>query len=74
MLARPKLADVVLNCLMDRLHKPSAVAAERPAPSNGISGDARPSTAELGKRTFDMKVEYAVRQIRQLLGGTKPQD
>jgi creatinine amidohydrolase len=35
--------------------------------NNGITGDARPSTPELGKRIFDMKVEYAVRQIRQLL-------
>jgi creatinine amidohydrolase/Fe(II)-dependent formamide hydrolase-like protein len=35
--------------------------------NNGITGDARRSTAELGKRLFDMKVEYAVRQIRQLL-------
>jgi creatinine amidohydrolase len=35
---------------------------------NGISGDARPSTKELGKRIFDMKVDYAVRQIQQLVG------
>jgi creatinine amidohydrolase len=35
--------------------------------NNGITGDARPSTPELGKRIFDMKVDYAVRQIRQLL-------
>jgi creatinine amidohydrolase len=35
--------------------------------SNGITGDARRSTAELGKRAFDMKVDYAVRQIRELL-------
>jgi creatinine amidohydrolase/Fe(II)-dependent formamide hydrolase-like protein len=34
---------------------------------NGILGDARRSTAELGKRAFEMKVDYAVRQIRQLL-------
>ena len=34
---------------------------------NGITGDARPSTAELGKKAFDMKVEYAVNQIRRLL-------
>jgi creatinine amidohydrolase len=34
---------------------------------NGITGDARRSTAELGKRAFDMKVDYAVRQIRELL-------
>jgi creatinine amidohydrolase len=35
--------------------------------NNGITGDARPSTAELGKRMFDTKVEYAVNQIRRLL-------
>ena len=48
-------------------------AAGQPRVSNGISGDARPSTAELGKRTFDMKIEYAVRQIQQLLAPPKPQ-
>jgi creatinine amidohydrolase len=36
--------------------------------NNGISGDARPSTAALGKRLFDMKVDYAVNQIHKLLG------
>lgn len=35
--------------------------------NNGITGDARPSTPELGKRIFDMKVDYAVRQIHELL-------
>ena len=34
---------------------------------NGISGDARRSTPALGKRVSDMKVEYAVTQIRRLL-------
>jgi creatinine amidohydrolase/Fe(II)-dependent formamide hydrolase-like protein len=34
------------------------------SPHNGISGDARRSTAELGKKIFDMKVEYAVKQIQ----------
>jgi creatinine amidohydrolase len=51
-----------------------APAAGAPRVSNGITGDARPSTAELGKRTFDMKVEYAVRQIRQLVGPARAQD
>jgi len=37
------------------------------SPQNGILGDARRSTTELGKRAFDMKVDYAVRQIRSLL-------
>jgi creatinine amidohydrolase/Fe(II)-dependent formamide hydrolase-like protein len=40
--------------------------APRPV-NNGIQGDARPSTPELGKRIFDMKVDYAVTQIHELL-------
>ena len=39
------------------------------SPQNGILGDARRSTAELGKRAFDMKADYVVRQIRRLLAG-----
>jgi len=35
--------------------------------NNGITGDARRSSAELGRRVFQMKVDYAVNQIRQLL-------
>jgi creatinine amidohydrolase len=35
-----------------------------PLRNNGITGDARRASAELGKRLFDMKVSYAVRQIR----------
>lgn len=36
---------------------------------NGIVGDPRPATADLGKRVFDMKVEYGVEEIRRLIGG-----
>jgi creatinine amidohydrolase len=36
--------------------------------NNGISGDARRSTAQLGKMAFDIKVSYAVRQIQGLVG------
>jgi creatinine amidohydrolase/Fe(II)-dependent formamide hydrolase-like protein len=39
--------------------------------NNGITGDARRSTPELGKRMFDTKVDYAVNQIHQLLNGSK---
>jgi creatinine amidohydrolase len=39
----------------------------KPLVHNGITGDARPSTAALGKRFIDMKVDYAVRQINDLL-------
>ena len=38
-----------------------------PHKNNGIKGDARRSTVELGKMAFDMKVEYAVKQIQELL-------
>jgi len=53
---------------------PIPVAGQRrdpnaPRVNNGITGDARRASAELGKRVFDLKVEYAVRQIRELLGG-----
>ncbi len=37
------------------------------SPHNGITGDARRSNAELGKKFFDLKVEYAVKQIRSLV-------
>jgi creatinine amidohydrolase len=38
-----------------------------PRVNNGITGDARRSSAELGKKAFDMKVDYAVKQIRGFL-------
>jgi creatinine amidohydrolase/Fe(II)-dependent formamide hydrolase-like protein len=38
-----------------------------PRINNGITGDARRSTEALGKQVIDMKVRYAVAQIRQLL-------
>ncbi|HLH40986.1 MAG TPA: creatininase family protein [Bryobacteraceae bacterium] len=43
-----------------------------PRINNGITGDARPSTPELGKRIFDMKVDYAVDQMKEFLAGQKP--
>lgn len=41
---------------------------ETPAHDNGIIGDARGSSAELGKIAVDMKVDYAVKQIREFVG------
>jgi len=41
-----------------------------PRKNNGITGDARRSTAALGKMAFDMKVDYAVKQIQQLIPPT----
>jgi len=39
--------------------------------NNGITGDARPSTPELGKRIFDMKVDYAVDQMKKFTAAQK---
>ena len=39
-----------------------------PRRNNGISGDARRSSAELGKELFDLRVKYAVSQIKRELG------
>jgi len=60
----------------------SAVGDPVPAPgqkaehkiNNGITGDARRSSAALGKRYFDMKVDYAVLQIHRLLSESKSGD
>lgn len=45
---------------------------QRPDPSvprkaNGITGDARKASAELGKQAFDQKVDYAIKQIREMI-------
>ena len=60
--------EQLANSLGDPVPKPD----DNPDPSakrinNGIIGDARRSTAGLGKRQFDIKVDYAVKQIRELL-------
>src|SRR5438552_4836743 len=38
-----------------------------PRRNNGITGDARRSTAALGKMAFDIKIDYAVKQIQGFL-------
>jgi creatinine amidohydrolase len=57
------------NLIASALCDPVPVQGQQPEHkiNNGISGDARRSTVDLGKRQFDMKVEYAVSQIRRLL-------
>ena len=57
----------------DALGDPVLPQGQKPDPgkprvNNGISGDGRRSTPELGKRLFDMKVDYAVKQIKSLIG------
>jgi creatinine amidohydrolase/Fe(II)-dependent formamide hydrolase-like protein len=39
--------------------------------NNGISGDARRSTPELGKMAMDIKIDYAVKQIQGFLANQK---
>jgi creatinine amidohydrolase len=41
------------------------------SPHNGISGDARRSTVELGKMRHEMKVDYAVKQIQGFMAAQK---
>ena len=60
--------DLIATALGDPMRKqgePRDPNAKRI--NNGITGDARPSTAELGKKIFDMKVDEAVDQIHRLL-------
>jgi creatinine amidohydrolase len=60
------------DLVKDALGDPVLPQGQRPDPAkrvnNGISGDARRSTPELGKKLFEMKVDYAVKQIKTLLG------
>lgn len=60
---------VRMDRIKDALGDPVLPRGQQRDPSaarvnNGISGDARRSSAELGKRIFEMKVDYAVTQIR----------
>lgn len=59
-----KVKDALGDPMLPRgqVRDPNAVRV-----NNGITGDARRSTPELGKRAFDMKVEYAVKQIRAFI-------
>jgi creatinine amidohydrolase/Fe(II)-dependent formamide hydrolase-like protein len=60
--------DLIKTALGDPvLPRGQARDPNTPRVNNGISGDARRSTEELGKKAFDMKVDYAVKQIRGLL-------
>lgn len=62
---------VRLNELPTAEGDPILPRGQRPDPSkprknNGITGDARKASKELGKRAFDQKVDYAIKQIRAL--------
>jgi creatinine amidohydrolase len=56
--------DQIPTAVGDTLPRNAPRDPSKPRVNNGITGDARRSSAELGKMEFDMKIEYAVRQIR----------
>jgi creatinine amidohydrolase len=60
--------ELIPTAVGDTLPRGAPRNPNTPRVNNGISGDARRSTPELGKKAFDQKVDYAVRQIRELLG------
>jgi creatinine amidohydrolase len=65
--------ELIKEALGDPVPDPSQASPEShsatlaPRRNNGIQGDARRSTAELGKMMFDMRVAYAVKQIQEFL-------
>ena len=59
--------DLIPTAVGDTLPRGAARDPNAPRVNNGISGDARRSTAALGKMEFDMKIDYAVRQIQSLI-------
>ena len=61
--------DLVKTAVGDPMPEPGKPRdPNAPRVNNGIQGDGRKASAELGKRVFDLKIEYAVKQIRALLG------
>ena len=70
--------DLIKTAVGDPMPAPGvALDPNAPRVNNGITGDARRASAVIGKRFFEMKVDYAVRQIRGFLGmpsnGAQPQ-
>jgi len=60
--------ELIATAVGDPMPKPGQKRdPNAPRVNNGITGDARPPTPELGKRAFDIKVDYAVNQIHRLL-------
>jgi len=61
--------DVLKDAVGDPVRVPGAPRdTTTPRKNNGITGDARRSSAELGKELLDLRVKYAVSQIRRELG------
>lgn len=65
------LAWVRKDLIKSALGDPVKPDPNTPRINNGITGDARQSTPELGKRIFDMKVDYAVNQMKRFTASPK---
>ena len=65
--------ELIATAVGDPVPKPgeSRIPQEKRV-NNGITGDARQSSAEIGKQFVNFKVAAAVHQIRDLLGATPP--
>jgi len=63
--------DLVKTALGDPVPVPGQPRSNAPRVNNGITGDARRSSVELGKMRFDMKVDYAVKQIQGFIAAAK---
>jgi creatinine amidohydrolase/Fe(II)-dependent formamide hydrolase-like protein len=66
-------ACVRMDILKDAVGDPVRVAGQprdttAVRKNNGITGDARRSSKELGERLFKIRIEYATRQINRMLG------
>jgi creatinine amidohydrolase/Fe(II)-dependent formamide hydrolase-like protein len=66
-------ACVRMDVLKDAIGDPVRLAGEprdttAARRNNGITGDARRSSKELGERLFKIRVDYATRQINRMLG------
>jgi len=66
---RDKLPDAVGK---QRVRTSPPTPRDPTQPTNGVSGDGRLSTAEIGKYGYDIHVSEAVAQIRQLLTPVTP--
>ena len=62
--------ELIATAVGEPAHKEGETGARHAG--NGISGDARQSSVEIGKVVSEMKVEYAVAQIRRLLAPAEP--
>ncbi len=59
--------ELIKTAVGDTLPRGATRDPNVPRVNNGISGDARKSSRELGKKAFDNKVDYAVRQIKTFI-------